>query len=131
MAIRDRRAPPLADKDLLGTVWAGRDTSPKPTPFAQDAPTLGDAANLTAGASKTIVVQGAGEVLMLSLDLPSGVTADLRLDGGSRRYSQGNEATTLRFEAGRSPYRFVDRLELVITNTTGVGQPYKAHVSGA
>jgi hypothetical protein len=63
--------------------------------------------------------------------LPAGVTLALSLDGVVKRYSHGNEAGVLRWEYGKSPLRFTNSLEVVVTNTTGVGQTYRLHMSGA
>lgn len=132
MALLERRPVPVKADDLKGSVWEpivalGGGVPP----FALDAPGEFDSATLPAGASKTLTYNGSGKVLTLNIDLPSGVTLRLSCDGQSRFYSQGNETGIERWTRDTAPYKFDNQIVVVVTNTTGVGQSYLVHLTGA
>lgn len=132
MAIREPRPAPIRPQDIRGTVWEHIATlSGGRNPFAFDSPRQGEQPLLAVGEARRVVYRGSGEITLYNVDLPSGVTLNLELDGVSRRYSHGNEAGALRWEQGLSPYRFTSTLEAIITNTTASPQAFRFHVSGA
>jgi hypothetical protein len=133
MVLDDRAPPSINPKAVKGTIWE-QFVNLGPTglrPFSIDSPTKDESPQLAAGQVRRILFRGSGEVLLYNIDLPTGVTLDLILDGVSKRYSHGNEAGVLRWERGQSTLRFTSLLELVVSNTAGVGQGYRIHVSGA
>ncbi|MHB8633025.1 MAG: hypothetical protein ACYDBQ_03525 [Thermoplasmatota archaeon] len=135
MAIRDMPFLPVHADDVKGTVWeslaALKGAASQPHPFTVDSPGQGENPTLAAQEVRTITFHGSGEILLFNIDLPSGVTISLVLDGAPTFYSHGNEAGVLRWERGMSPFRFTSSLQAVLTNTTGAGQPYTLHASGA
>lgn len=135
MAIREPVPPPVTIDDIKGTVWEGLAQLKGPVqlkrPFQIDSPGQNENPQLYAGEVRTITYKGSGELLLFNIDLPLGVTLELRLDGSTRKFSHGNESGVLRWDAGESPFRFQSSLEIVVINTTGAGQRYKTFVSGA
>jgi hypothetical protein len=134
MALYEADPKPLALEDVKGTIWEGLASlkgGEQIHPFSVDSPTQDEPAQLVAGQVRRITHRGSGQVMLYNIDLPAGVTLALILDGATKRYSHGNEAGVLRWEYGKSPLRFTNSLELVVTNTTGTGQTYRLHVSGA
>lgn len=132
MTLHEARAPPLRAEDVKGSVWEGiAGLSDGGHPFSLDSPGQDESAQLAAGEVRRISYRGSGQVLLFNIDLPTGVTLALDLDGTTKRFSHGNEAGVLRWEFGKSPLRFGAGLEIVVRNTTGVGQTYRVHVSGA
>ncbi len=134
MALFEADAKPLTIEDVKGTIWEGL-AALKGTeqihPFSVDSPTQDEPSQLVAGQTRRITYRGSGQVMLYNIDLPAGVTLALALDGTTKRYSHGSEAGVLRWEFNKSPLRFTNSLEVVVTNTTGVGQTYRLHVSGA
>ena len=125
---------PLTHEDVEGTVWerlASLRGESQLHPFSIDGPGQDENPQLYGGEVRRIAYQGQGEVLLYNIDLPVGVTLALSLDGVVKRFSHGNEAGVLRWQHGQSPLRFTNSLQIVITNTTGAGQTYRVHVSGA
>ena len=134
MALFDADAKPLTIEDVKGTIWeslASLKGGEQVHPYAVDSPTQDEPSQLVAGQTRRITYRGSGQVMLYNIDLPAGVTLALALDGVTKRYSHGNEAGVLRWEYGKSPLRFTSTLEVVVTNTTGVGQTYRVHISGA
>ena len=134
MTLYDSNPKPLTLEDVKGTVWeklASLQGGASINPFSLDSPGQDEAPQLFAGEVRRITYRGVGQVMLYNLDLPAGVTLALSLDGVVKRYSHGNEAGVLRWEYGKSPLRFTNSLEVVVTNTTGVGQTYRLHISGA
>lgn len=134
MAIFEPNTKPLELGDVKGTIWEGLAAlkgGEQAHPYSVDSPTQDESPQLVANQSRRIVYRGSGQVTLYNIDLPAGVTLALLLDGVTKRYSHGNEAGVLRWEYGKSPLRFTNSLEAVITNTTGVGQTYRLHISGA
>ena len=132
--IHEAQPPPLKLEDVQGTIWEGLAAlkgGDQIHPFSLDSPGQDETPQLVAGEVRRITYRGSGQVMLYNIDLPVGVTLALNLDGGTRRFSHGNEAGVLRWDFGKSPLRFTSSLEIVITNTTGVGQTYRVHVSGA
>lgn len=126
--------PPLTKKDVEGSIWetlAALQGEGQAHPFAVDSPAQEESDQLVSGQSRTITYRGSGQVLLYNIDLPTGVTLALSLDGVVKRFSHGNEAGVLRWEFGKSPLKFTNSLEILVTNTTGSGQTYRVHVSGA
>lgn len=134
MAVREPIPPPVAAEDIKGTIWEGlaqlRGPAAAKRPFQVDSPGENENPQLYAGEKRVITYKGSGELLLFNIDLPIGVTLSMSLDGAVRKYSHGNEAGVLRWNAGESPFRFSSTLELIVTNTTGAGQMFKLHVSG-
>jgi hypothetical protein len=132
--LREPHPPALTEKDVEGTIWAqlaklqGGDP---PHPFTLDSPAQDEPDQLVANQVRKITYRGSGRVMLYNIDLPTGVTLVLALDGVPKRWSHGNEAGVLRWEFATSPLRFTNSLEILVTNTTGVGQTYRVHVSGA
>ena len=134
MAIIEATPRAVTAKDLAGTVWEGIASlagSDERRPFQVDSPSANENPQLTAGEKRVLTYKGRGQILLWNIDLPSGVTLSLSLDGSVRRHSHGNEAGVLRWSWGESPLRFTNALEVVIHNTTATGQVYKLHASGA
>jgi hypothetical protein len=134
MALFEADPKPLTIEDVKGTIWEGLASlkgGEQAHPFSLDSPGQDESSQLVAGQTRRIVYLGSGHVMLYNIDLPSGVTLALLLDGVTKRYSHGSEAGVLRWEYGKSPLRFTNSLEVVVTNTTGVGQTYRLHVSGA
>lgn len=135
MAIREPLPKPVTLDDIKGTVWEGlaqlKGSVQLKRPFQIDSPGQNENPQLYAGEVRTITYKGSGELLLFNIDLPLGVTLEMRLDGSVRKYSHGNESGVLRWASGESPYKFQSSLELIVTNTTGAGQRYKVYVSGA
>lgn len=132
MTLHEARAPALRAEDVKGSVWEGLAAlADSAHPFALDSPSQDEPVQLVAGEVRRISYRGSGQVLLYNIDLPAGVTLALSLDGVVKRFSHGNEAGVLRWEYGRSPLHFAAGLEILVTNTTGVGQSYHVHVSGA
>jgi hypothetical protein len=134
MALFEPNPKALTLEDVKGTIWESLTAlkgGDQAHPFSVDSPTQDEPSQLFAGQTRRITYRGSGQVMLYNIDLPSGVTLALLLDGVTKRYSHGNEAGVLRWEYGKSPLRFTNSLEVVITNTTGVGQTYRLHVSGA
>lgn len=133
--IREPRPRPITPEELAGTVWekiaslAG--DGDRAHPFQLDSPGPAENPQLFAGERRVVTYRGSGEVLLYNIHVPAGVTLSLALDGSVRRYSHGDEAGVLRWLRGQSPLRFTNDLQIVIENTTGTGQPYKVHISGA
>lgn len=132
MAILEPRPAPVTEKDLRGTVWGPiASLGGQVPPFALDAPGEFDNANLAAGEVKRMTYSGSGRVLTLNIDLPAGVTLRLSCDGQSRFFSKGNEAGIERWTRDTAPYKFDNQILVEVTNTTGVGQTYLVHITGA
>jgi hypothetical protein len=134
MTLFDATPPNLTKKDVEGSIWetlAALQGGDQAHPFAIDSPAQEEGNQLVAGQTRKLTYRGSGQVLLYNIDLPSGVTLALSLDGTVKRFSHGGEAGVLRWEFGKSPLRFSNSLEIVVTNTTGVGQSYRVHVSGA
>jgi hypothetical protein len=134
MALFEADPKPLTLDDVKGSIWEGLTAlkeGQQVHPFSVDSPTQDEPPMLVAGQSRRITYRGSGQVLLFNIDLPAGVTMALFIDGVTKRFSHGNEAGVLRWEYGKSPLRFTNSLEVVVTNTTGAGQTYKVHVSGA
>jgi hypothetical protein len=132
VALREVPPAPVKADDLKGTVWESLSNLKGSGlhPFQIDSPSENESAQLVAGEVRRITYRGSGEVLQFNPDLPIGVTLALVLDGTTRKFSR-SEAGLLRWDPGLSPFRFQSSLELVITNTTGVGQPFHIFLSGA
>jgi hypothetical protein len=132
MTIHDVEPPALNLEDVKGTIWEGiAALGDQFHPFSLDSPTQDEAVLLAVGEVRRITYKGSGQVLLYNLDVPSGVTLAVNLDGVTKRFSHGDEAGVLRWEYGKSPMRFTNTLELVITNTTANPQVFRVHVSGA
>lgn len=134
MALFEANPKPLTQEDVKGSIWESLTAlkgGEQAHPFTVDSPGQDEASQLVANEARRITYRGSGQVLLYNIDLPTGVTLALSLDGVVKRYSHGNEAGVLRWEYGKSPLRFTNSLELLVTNTTGVGQTYRIHVSGA
>lgn len=132
--LSDPAPPALTKKDVAGTIWetlAALQGGDQVHPFSLDSPAQDESDQLVANQTRLISYRGSGQVLLYNLDLPTGVTLSLSLDGSVKRFSHGNEAGVLRWEYGKSPLKFTNSLEIQVTNTTGVGQTYRVHVSGA
>lgn len=125
----------LDPEDAEGTVWAGlaglQGGGPQRHPFILENPTAGQSTQLAAQEVRRIEYKGSGRILLYNIDLPVGVTMDLILDGASRRFSHGNETGVLRWAYEDTPFVFETSVEVIITNTTGAGQTFRAHLSGA
>ncbi len=132
MAIMERRPRPVTGKELEGSVWGPiAALGGQVPPFALDAPGEFDNATLAAGETRTLTYAGEGRVLNLNIDVPSGVTLRVSCDGQTRFYSKGNESGIQRWTRETAPYKFGYQLKVEVTNTTGVGQTYLVHISGA
>src|SRR5688572_6507748 len=117
MTIHEVQPPPLTLEDVQGTVWEGlaalKGGGEQVHPFSLDSPGQDEAPQLYAGEVRRISYRGSGQVMLYNIDLPVGVTLALNLDGGTRRFSHGNEAGVLRWDFGKSPLRFTNSLEIV------------------
>jgi hypothetical protein len=132
--LQEPNPPPLTKKDVEGTIWEHLTVlqgGAQLHPFALDSPAQEESNQLVANQVRIITYRGQGQVLLYNIDLPAGVTLALVLDGVVKRFSHGNEAGVLRWEHGKSPLRFTNSLDLLLTNTTGTAQTYRVHVSGA